>query len=144
MRRLPHAVLAVAALSAATACKDSQPTASAAPAPPAVAVVSVAPERVQLTGEWLATLDGNVNAQIRPQVTGYLVKRNYREGAAVRKGQVLFEIDSRPLENALSQAQAQLAENRAALRSSRRNAISRAIGRLPSSAPSPRASSITI
>jgi membrane fusion protein (multidrug efflux system) len=115
MRRLPHAVLAVAALSAATACKDNQPTASAAPAPPAVGVVSVVPERVQLTGEWLATLDGNVNAQIRPQVTGYLVKRNYREGAGVRKGEVLFEIDRRPLENALSQARAQLAETRAAL-----------------------------
>jgi RND family efflux transporter MFP subunit len=121
MRRLPHAVLAVAALSAATACKDSQPTASAAPAPPAVAVVSVAPERVQLTGEWLATLDGNVNAQIRPQVTGYLVKRNYQEGASVRKGEVLFEIDSRPLENALSQAQAQLAQNLAALAKSERD-----------------------
>jgi RND family efflux transporter MFP subunit len=121
MRRLPYAVLAVAALTVATACKDSQPTASAAPAPPAVAVVSVAPERVQLAGEWLATLDGNVNAQIRPQVTGYLVKRNYREGAAVKKGEVLFEIDSRPLENALSQAQAQLAVDRAALAKAERD-----------------------
>jgi RND family efflux transporter MFP subunit len=120
-RRLPHAVLAVAALTAATACKDSQPTASAAPAPPAVAVVSVAPEPVQLTGEWLATLDGNVNAQIRPQVTGYLVKRNYREGAAVKKGEVLFEIDSRPLENALSQARAQLAVDLAALAKAERD-----------------------
>jgi RND family efflux transporter MFP subunit len=121
MRRFSHAILAAVALITATACKDGQPTASAAPAPPPVAVVSVAPERVQLTGEWLATLDGNVNAQIRPQVTGYLVKRNYREGAAVRKGEVLFEIDSRPLENALSQAQAQLAENRAALAKAERD-----------------------
>jgi RND family efflux transporter MFP subunit len=121
MRRLSHAILAAVALITASACKDGQPTASAAPAPPPVGVVSVAPERVQLTGEWLATLDGNVNAQIRPQVTGYLVKRNYGEGTAVRKGQVLFEIDSRPLENALSQAQAQLAENRAALAKAERD-----------------------
>lgn len=68
-----------------------------------------------MTGEWLATLDGNVNAQIRPQVSGYLVKRTYREGGSVRKGDVLFEIDRRPFENALLQAKAHLAESRAQL-----------------------------
>lgn len=120
MRRIPLAVIAAAALTAA-ACKESHPTATAAPAPPAVAVVTIAPERVALTGEWLATLDGNVNAQIRPQVSGYLVKRTYREGAAVRKGAVLFEIDGRPFENALSQARAQLAESRAQLAKAERD-----------------------
>ena len=83
--------------------------------------MSVAPERIELTGEWIATLDGNVNAQIRPQVSGYLIKRNYREGAFVRKGQVLFEIDRRPFENALSQAQAHLAESRAQLAKAERD-----------------------
>jgi RND family efflux transporter MFP subunit len=119
MRRI-HCVLIAAAL-AATACKESHPTASPAPVPPKVGVVSVAPERIELTGEWIATLDGNVNAQIRPQVSGYLIKRNYREGAFVHKGQVLFEIDRRPFENALSQAQAHLAESRAQLAKAERD-----------------------
>jgi RND family efflux transporter MFP subunit len=119
MRRI-HCVLIAAAL-AATACKESHPTAAPAPVPPKVGVVSVAPERIELTGEWIATLDGNVNAQIRPQVSGYLIKRNYREGAFVRKGQVLFEIDRRPFENALSQAQAHLAESHAQLAKAERD-----------------------
>jgi membrane fusion protein (multidrug efflux system) len=85
------------------------------PPPPDVSVVTVTPERVVLTSEWIATLDGYVNAQIRPQVSGYLVKRGYEEGATVRKGQVLFEIDPRPLEAALAQARAQLGEAQAQL-----------------------------
>jgi RND family efflux transporter MFP subunit len=114
MQRILRFCLFAVALSAA-ACKESHPTAAAAPTPPTVGVLAVAPERVEVTGEWLATLDGNVNAQIRPQVSGYLIKRNYREGAAVRKGDVLFEIDRRPFESALSQARAHLAESRAQL-----------------------------
>jgi membrane fusion protein (multidrug efflux system) len=97
-----------------TACRDASVVAATpAPAPPAVSVVTVAPERVAVTAEWIATLDGTVNAQIRPQVSGYLVRRLYREGAFVRTGQVLFEIDRRPLETALSQAKARLAESKA-------------------------------
>src|SRR6266705_2686739 len=81
MLRIHHTLIAAAALMAA-ACKDAPSTASsAAAAPPSVAVITATPERVEITGEWLATLDGNVNAQIRPQVSGYLVRRNYREGA---------------------------------------------------------------
>jgi len=119
MRRIQYAL--VAAALAAIACKGSHPTAAPAPVAPTVGVVSVAPERVELTGEWLATLDGNVNAQIRPQVSGYLIKRNCREGAFVRKGEVLFEIDRRPFENALSQAQGHLAESRAQLAKAERD-----------------------
>jgi RND family efflux transporter MFP subunit len=121
MRRIRYAVIAAAALTAAAACKESRSSASAAPAPPAVAVVTIAPEPVTLTSEWQATLDGNVNAQIRPQVSGYLVKRTYGEGAVVRKGAVLFEIDERPFENALSQARAHLAESRAQLAKAERD-----------------------
>jgi RND family efflux transporter MFP subunit len=77
--------------------------------------MTVTPERVALTSEWIATLDGFVNAQIRPQVSGYLVKRNYDEGSVVRKGQVLFEIDPRPFESVLAQSRAQLAEAEAQL-----------------------------
>jgi len=83
--------------------------------PPAVAVVDVVERDVPLISEWVATLDGYVNAQIRPEVTGYLIQRAYQEGAHVRKGQVLFEIDPRPFEAAVSQAKAQLAQAEAQL-----------------------------
>lgn len=86
-----------------------------APPPPDVSVVTVEPERVALTSDWIATLDGYVNAQIRPQVSGYLVKRDYEEGAVVRKGDVLFEIDPRPLDAAVAQARAQLGQAEAQL-----------------------------
>src|SRR6202008_511062 len=88
----------------------TQPAAAPAPPPPTVAVIEIVERDVPLTSEWVATLDGYVNAQIRPQVTGYLIRRAYQEGAQVRKGQVLFEIDPRPFEAAMSQAKAQLAQ----------------------------------
>jgi membrane fusion protein (multidrug efflux system) len=85
---------------------------AAAPAgpPPAlpVTVVEVTPTDVPITGEWVGTLDGYVNAQIQPQASGYLIKQDYKEGAQVAKGQVLFEIDPRPFEAALDQAKGQL------------------------------------
>jgi RND family efflux transporter MFP subunit len=87
----------------------------ASPAPPEVSVITVSPQTVSLTSEWIGTLDGYVNAQIRPQVPGYLLRRTYQEGALVRQGQVLFEIDSRPFSAVLSQAQAHLAEAQAQL-----------------------------
>ena len=89
------------------ACSRSEAEPAPAP-PPTVAVVEVTPENVPVSAEWVASLDGYVNAQIRPQVSGYLVRRNYREGAAVHKGEVLFEIDPRPFEAAVAQADAQL------------------------------------
>ena len=70
---------------------------------------------VPIYGEWVATLDGYVNAQIQPQVTGYLIKQDYREGSEVRKGDVLFEIDPRPFQAVLDQAKAQLAQAEAQL-----------------------------
>ena len=99
----------------ATAACGSGKAAAPPPPPPRVSVITVEPERVTLTSEWIATLDGYVNAQIRPQVSGYLVKRNYEEGAVVRKGQVLFEIDPRPFEATLAQSQAQLGQAQAQL-----------------------------
>jgi membrane fusion protein (multidrug efflux system) len=65
--------------------------------------------------ECIATLDGYVNAQIQPQVTGYLMKQNYTEGTVVHKGDVLFEIDPRPFEAALQQSKGQLAQSQAQL-----------------------------
>jgi RND family efflux transporter MFP subunit len=70
---------------------------------------------VSLHSEWVATLDGYVNAQIQPQVTGYLIKQDYREGSFVHKDDVLFEIDPRPFQAVLDQAKAQLAQAEAQL-----------------------------
>jgi RND family efflux transporter MFP subunit len=81
--------------------------------PPDVSVARVEQRDVPIISEWVATLDGFVNAQIQPQVTGYIVKQNYREGSPVRKGDVLFEIDPRPFEALLDQAKAQLAQSEA-------------------------------
>jgi len=74
------------------------------PAVPVVEVVGVAQRDVPIYMEWIGSLDGNVNAVIRPQVTGYLVKQNYREGDLVKQGQPLFEIDPRTFESAVEEA----------------------------------------
>jgi multidrug efflux pump subunit AcrA (membrane-fusion protein) len=76
-------------------------------APPDVKVIAVAQRDVPIVSEWVATLDGYVNAQIQPQVTGYIVKQTYKEGSPVHKGDVLFEIDPRPFQALLDQAKAQ-------------------------------------
>jgi membrane fusion protein (multidrug efflux system) len=65
-------------------------------APPEVRVIAVAQRDVPIISEWVATLDGYVNAQIQPQVTGYIIKQTYKEGSPVHNGDVLFEIDPRP------------------------------------------------
>jgi len=65
--------------------------------------------------EWVATLDGYVNAQIQPRVAGYIIRQNYKEGSVVKKGDVLFEIDPRPFKAALDQAKAELAQAEAQL-----------------------------
>ena len=83
--------------------------------PPEVEVVQVTQQDVSLHGEWVGTLDGYVNAQIQPQVSGYLIKQDYREGSLVKKDEVLFEIDPRPFQAALDQARAQLAQAEAQL-----------------------------
>jgi membrane fusion protein (multidrug efflux system) len=75
----------------------------------------VVQQDVPVYSEWVATLDGYVNAEIRPQVSGYLIKQNYKEGSHVRKGQVLFEIDPRPFKAALDRAKGDLAQAEAQL-----------------------------
>jgi RND family efflux transporter MFP subunit len=117
IRRTPAFILfsaILAILPLAQACVGSE-AASAPPAPQTVSVISVKPETAPVSSEWVATLDGYVNAQIRPQASGYLVRRDYREGAMVRKGEVLFEIDPRPLQATLAQVKAQLAQAQAEL-----------------------------
>jgi membrane fusion protein, multidrug efflux system len=91
-------------------CKKEQP--AAAP-PPDVEVLSVIQKDVPIYKEWVGALDGYVNAVIRAQVTGYLIKQNYKEGDLVKKGQTLFEIDPRTFQAALDQAKAQLSQQKA-------------------------------
>ena len=83
-------------------------TGNAKPMAMPVSVVKVRQADVPLTGEWVGTLDGYVNAQIQPQVSGYLVRQNYREGTAVGKNEVLFQIDPRPFQAAVDQAEAEV------------------------------------
>ena len=90
---------------------------NAAPAIPApeVEVATVVQKDVPIFSEWVATLDGFVNAQIQPQVTGYLIRQTFKEGSFVSKGQMLFQIDPRPFQALLDQANAQLAQTQAQL-----------------------------
>jgi membrane fusion protein (multidrug efflux system) len=91
-------------------------TQAAAPPPlPEVRVAPVIQQDVPVYTDWVASLDGYVNAEIRPQVSGYLVKQHYKEGSLVRKGQVLFEIDPRPFQAALDRAKGDLAQAQAQL-----------------------------
>ncbi len=96
---------------------DKGASAASTGAPPAMKVAVAKAQRtdVPVTGEWVGTLDGYVNAQIQPQANGYLIRQNYREGSQVEQGQVLFEIDPRPFEAALEQAQGQLGQAQAQL-----------------------------
>lgn len=84
-------------------------------APLDVEVVQVEQKDVPIYGEWIGTLDGLTNADVRAQVTGYLMRQGYQEGAFVKKGQLLFEIDPRPFQAALDQAEGQLAQAKAQL-----------------------------
>ena len=98
---------------ALTGCSKKEATAAAAP--PEVEVAGVIQQDVPLYTECISTLDGYVNAEIRPQVAGYLMKQNYQEGTVVHKGQTLFEVDPRPFEAALEQTKGQLAQAQAQL-----------------------------
>lgn len=100
------AFFAMALLLGAAGCQKAAPPAVAPP--PEVEVMTVATQDVPVYQEWIGSLDGFVNAQIRAQVSGYLMSQNYREGGAVKKGDVLFQIDPRVFAATLSQANAQL------------------------------------
>ena len=98
-----------------------EPAASRTAAAPTVLVTPVVQRDVPILREWIAQLNGSVNAQIAPKVSGYIVKQNYRDGYYVHAGQILFEIDPRPFEAALSQAKANVAQARAQLDNSKLN-----------------------
>jgi RND family efflux transporter MFP subunit len=108
--RISLSFLAAVLLLNVLGCNRSSRVHASAPAPPSVQVAPVIQKEVPLEGEWVGTLEGYVNAQISPQVSGYLIRQDYQEGAFVQKGQVLFEIDPRLFQAALDQAKGQLAQ----------------------------------
>src|SRR5476649_652552 len=118
IRGLSSGVLVLAL--AATGCKQGEPVRQGQP-PLQVSFSTVEQRDIPVYGDWVGNLDGFVNAQIQPQVSGYLVRQNYREGDRVHKGDVLFEIAARPFEASLEQARGQLGQAQAQLELSRMN-----------------------
>lgn len=101
--KLAATFLIAASLVSASACSKAKGN-QQPPAPPEVEVVKVEQKDVNLYSEWIGTLDGMVNADIKSQISGYLLSKNYEEGSYVKKGQLLFLIDPKPLQAALDQA----------------------------------------
>jgi RND family efflux transporter MFP subunit len=85
------------------------------PQPPEVLFTEVLQQNVPITNQWVAQLNGPVNADITPKVQGYLLRQNYQNGYLVRKGQLLFELDPRQYQAALDEAKAQVAVAKANL-----------------------------
>ncbi len=117
---MTRALVLGAAVLAVLGCgkKDAPPP----PPPPAVVVVAPVVQRdVPVYREWIGTTDGNVNAEIRPKIDGYLLRRDYTEGSFVRQGQLLFEIDPRQAQAGLEQAQADLEQAKTELAKAQRD-----------------------
>jgi len=104
-----------------TACENTK--AAVAPKPLQVLVADVQQMDVPLYREWIGTLDGFVNAEIKAQVSGYLVKQEYTEGTFVHQGQLLFQIDPRPFQADLDQAQGRLAQSQAQIEQARAHLV---------------------
>jgi membrane fusion protein, multidrug efflux system len=107
MRR--HVCALLTLMLVAAGCKEK----AAKPVPPEVMVMPVEAKDVPIYGEWIGAIDGYVNAGIRAQVSGYLQVQDYKEGAEVKKGDQLFQIDPRPFQATLDQAKAKLAQDKA-------------------------------
>ena len=112
----PHFAPLLGAVCLALACGPAE---APAPPPPEVLVVEVATRDVPVVSEWLGTTEGAVDADIRAQVAGYLVSRNYQEGSRVKTGDLLFRIDPRSFKAALDQSNGDLGRANAALELSR-------------------------
>ena len=104
------ALIAVAAVAVVLSLARSSKPAQAAPPALEVGVVQVEQKNVPIYSEWIGTTEGMVNAELKAQVTGYLLRQDYKEGSFVKKGQLLFEIDPRPFQAALDQANGQVAQ----------------------------------
>ena len=107
----PGACALAAALAVSGCSKKEAPP----PPPPAVEVAPVIQKDVSIFQEWIGSLDGFVNADIRPQIEGYVLKQNYREGFLVHAGEALFEIDPRQFQSTYDQAKGSLSQYEATL-----------------------------
>jgi membrane fusion protein (multidrug efflux system) len=112
--KLVLVLMMLAASAGLGGCQEGN-QAAAPPPPPDVAVATVVQQDVPVHREWVASMDGLVNATILAQVQGYLIRQNYREGEFVRQGTLLFEIDPRTFQTALDEARAALARQQAVL-----------------------------
>src|SRR5690242_19889642 len=121
MKQISTALVSAVLLLHTLGCSNSKVRAAAPPPPPVVEVAPVIQKDVPVQGEWVGTLEGYVNAQIQPQVSGYLIRQDYHEGAFVKKGQLLFEIDPRPFQAVLDQAKGQLAQAEAQMANAETN-----------------------
>src|SRR5215468_10181943 len=101
-------------------CRQSQQPTST---PPDVEVVEVLQKDVPIWKEWIGTLDGLWNAQIRPQVTGYLLRQTYKDGSFVKRDQLLFELDPRTFQAAVDQAKGQFASAEGQLAQAQANQV---------------------
>jgi membrane fusion protein (multidrug efflux system) len=90
-------VLSIAAILTVTSCNRTPPVMP----PPTIEVTKVITKDIPICAEWVGTTDGLINATIRPQVQGFLISQNYKDGSYVKKGELLFEIDPRPFQAAL-------------------------------------------
>jgi RND family efflux transporter MFP subunit len=121
MKQISTALVSAVLLLNALGCGNGKVRAAAPPPPQVVEVAPVIQKDVPVQGEWVGTLEGYVNAQIQPQVSGYLIRQDYQEGALVKKGQLLFEIDPRPFQAVLDQAKGQLAQAEAQMANAETN-----------------------
>ena len=112
-------LLIAGVLIAATGCSSQTSGAVVAAPPPAVEIAEVQQKDVPIYSEWIGTLDGFVNADIKAQVSGYLLDQAYKEGTFVQQGQLLFQIDPRPFQAVLDQTRAQLAQAQGQLEQAR-------------------------
>lgn len=110
--RLSMAILLIGSTMYSSGCEKEKPPVAG---PSEVEVVEVLQKDVPITREWVATLNGLVNADIRAQVSGYLMKQNYTNGAYVKKGTQLFQLDARPFQATLDQAKGSLQQAKADL-----------------------------
>jgi RND family efflux transporter MFP subunit len=113
---LPHSILFFGVIFAFFISGCEKPKEQLTASPPTVEITEVIQKDVPIQQEWVGTLDGMVNAQINAQVEGYLIKRNYKEGELVKKGQLMYEIDPRTFKANLDQARSNLARQKAVLK----------------------------
>lgn len=104
------AIISILVVAALLGFARSNKPVAAAPRPLEVEVIPVEQTDVSIYKEWIGTTDGMVNAEIKAQVTGYLLRQDFKEGSFVKKGQLLFEIDPRPFQAAVDQANGQVAQ----------------------------------